>query len=303
MDAARKQDAIIAEVTRGTTPTTPTFLLLPAMSIGGRVNRPQSRARSRQPHRAAVNMVQGLTEYGRTIDMDLQYDASVDELLSSLFQADWATNVLKFGSTLQPISLEEKYDGAANYRRTTGIIVDSLRMSARLGGPIQLSFGLKAFGETTPGTAISGATYTAITGQKPFTPANVVVNDGFGLTTPKIQTLDINFANNAQDLYGFGTNDPDDTSLGELEITGTIGLRFTSLAQYSGFVNGADAALDITMGHTTTKKYQLKLPVCCAYNPDIVDPGSTGPHTVNIEFSAKYSSADSTAAIINRAVA
>lgn len=303
MDSARKQDAIIAEGSRGTTPATPTFLLLPAMSIGGRVNRPQTRARSRQPHRAAVNVVQGLTEYARTIDMDLMYEASLHELFSSLFQADWATNVLKFGSTLQPITLEEKYNGATNYRRSTGLFVDSLRMSSRLGAPIQLSFGLKGLGESTASSAISGATYTAITGHKPFTPADIVVGDAFGISSPKVQSLDINFANNAQDLYGFGGNDPDDSSLGELDISGTISLRFTDLAQYADFVNGEDAALDLTIGHTTTEKYQIELPNCCAYNPDIVDPGSTGPHTVTIEFTAKYASGDATAAILTRAVA
>lgn len=303
MDASRKQDAIIAESARGTTPTTPTFLLLPAMSIGGRVNRPQTRARSRQPHRSAVNVLQGLTEYARTIDMDLMYEGSLNELFSSLFQADWATDVLKFGSTLQPITLEEKFNGTTNFRRSTGLIVDSLRMSSRLGGPIQLSFGLKGLGETTPSSAISGATYTAITGHKPFTPADIVVNDAFGISSPKVQSLDITFANNSQDLYGFGSNNPDDTSLGELDITGTIALRFTALAQYADFVNGADQALDLTIGHTTAEKYQLELPNCCAYNPDIVDPGSTGPHTVNIEFTAKYSSGDATAAILTRAVA
>lgn len=303
MDAARKQDAIIAESARGTTPSTPTFLLLPAMSIGGRVNRPQTRARSRQPHRSAVNMLQGLTEYARTIDMDLMYEASLNELLSSLFQADWATDVLKFGSTLQPISMEEKYNGATNYRRSTGLMVDGLRMSARLGGPIQLSFSLKGLGEATASSAISGATYTAITGHKPFTPADIVVNDAFGISSPKVQSLDINFANNSQDLYGFGSNNPDDTSLGELDISGTIALRFTALAQYADFVNGDDAALDLTVGHTTTEKYQIDLPNCTAYNPDIIDPGSTGPHTVNIEFTAKYSSSDATAAILTRAVA
>jgi hypothetical protein len=303
MDSARKQDAIIAETARGTTPATPTFLLLPAMSIGGRVNRPQTRARSRQPHRSAVNMVQGLTEYARTIDMDLMYEASLHELFSSLFQADWATNVLKFGSTLQPISMEEKFDGTTTYRRSTGLMVDSLRISSRLGGPIQLSFGLKGIGEATASAAIAGATYTAIGGKKPFTPANIVVTDAFSITTPKVQSLDITFANNSQDLYGFGTNDPDDTSLGELDITGSIALRFTALAQYSTFVNGAEGVLDLTLGHTTAEKYQLKLPSCTAFNPDIVDPGATGPHTVNIEFTAKYSSSDATAAILTRAVA
>ncbi len=303
MDGSRKQDAIIAEVTRNTTPSSPTFLLLPAMVIGGRPDRPQRRARSRQPHRSVVNTFSGLSSYSKTIDMDLAYEVSLHAILASLFQSAWSTDQLKFGSTIQPFTLEEKYNGTSVYRRTTGCFVDSLQLSARLGDATRLTFGVKGQAEATAASAIASSTYTAINGKKPFTPANFVLNTALGLTTPKVQSLDLTFANNAADLYGFGTNEPDDSSLGELDIRGSMVLRFTSLAQYTAFVTAADTSLDITMGHTTAEKYQLILPNACAYNPDISDPGSTGPHNVSVEIMGKYSSSDSTAAILNRAVA
>lgn len=303
MDGSRKQDAIIAEVTRNTTPSSPTFLLLPAMVIGGRPDRPQQRARSRQPHRSVVNTFAGLSSYPKSIDMDLMYEASLHVLLASLFQSAWSTNQLKFGSTIQPFTLEEKYNGTTIYRRTTGCFVDSLQLSARLGDACRLTFGVKGMAEATASGAIASSTYTAIAGKKPFTPADFVVNTGLGVSSPKVQSLDLSFTNNAGDLYGFGTNEPDDSSLGELEIRGTMTLRFTALAQYTAFVTASDTSLDITMGHTTAEKYQLILPNACAYNPDISDPGSTGPHNVTVEVIGKYSASDATAAILNRAVA
>ncbi|MDP2377785.1 phage tail tube protein [Reyranella sp.] len=303
-DGAQKQDAIIAESVRNTTPSTPTFLLTPAMTIGGRPDRPQVRARSRQAHRSAVNLFQGLTSFPKTIDMDLAYEVSTQLLLSSVFMGAWSSDVVKFGSAMQPFTLEEKYGGAAIYRRTTGCICDSLQMSARLGDAVRLNFSLKALGESTATAAIASSTYTAIAGGKPFTPANFVINDAFGVSAPKVQAIDLTFRNNSADLYAFGSNDPDDTSLGEVDVSGTISLRFTALAQYTAFLNSASGALDVTMGHTTAEKYQLLLPNACAYNPDIIDPGSTGPHTVTVEVMGKYDAAtENTVAKLTRAVA
>ena len=67
MDSANKQTAVIAEVTVGTTPATPAFLLTRDIRVSGAPQRPNTRSPERRSDRQAASMVQGVATYPKQI--------------------------------------------------------------------------------------------------------------------------------------------------------------------------------------------------------------------------------------------
>ena len=300
MDSANKQTAIIAEVTQGTTPATPAFLLTRDIRVSGAPQRPNNRSPERRADRMAASMVMGLSTYPKTIELPWVRDAASDVLWESLHMGTWATNVLKNASTKKFFTLEEKYEGGATdpYRRTVGCMVDTASISFQNGNPGTVSFGLKALSESTATAAITLSTYAAPTpGYDPSTPADIVVNGLFGTTTPKVKSLSLTITNKLDEQYAFGSPNPFGIGLGEYDISGTVEFYFSVLADYSTFVTKQTGlSLDLTIGATANFKDQILLPNCDVWNPNVDDPGQTGSHTVSLQFMAKYY-ASSTAAI------
>ncbi len=293
MDSANKQTAIIAETTYGTTPATPAFKLVRDVSVSGAPQRPRSRSPERRADRTAAAMVQGLSTYPKAINLVWARDAALDILLESVFCGAWASDVLKNGSTQKGFTLEEKYEGGATdpYRRVAGCMVDTMAINFRNGEAGQVSCSLKGKAETTATTAtIASATYAAPTpGYDPSTPADILVNGLFGMTTPKVMAFNMNISNSLRDQHAFGSNEPFGLGMGLFDISGSVTAYFTVLADYSAFVAPQTGlTLDFTIGATTLFKDQLVIHNADVWNPNIDDPGATGDHMVTLNFMGRY---------------
>ena len=173
------------------------------------------------------------------------------------------------------------------------------------GQPGQLSFGIRHLSHSTASAIIVGATYTPpAPAGPPMTPADFVVNDAFGISAPRVQSLSLNIRNNGYDIYGFGSNEPQENGLGMLDIEGSLQLYFKTLAEYTTFLGaGSTQALDLTMGSVTTNKWRLKVPKADVWNPVKGDPGPSGPITLDLSFMGTYSASDTAAVILTKAVA
>lgn len=305
MDSANKQSALVAEVTQGTTPAAPAFLLLRDNRISGALQRPVNRSPERRADRMAANWYSGLTVLNKTIEMAWARDAATDVLFSSLVCNTWSTNVLKNASTKVFFTLEEKYEGGTTdpYRRLTGCMVDSLSLSWRLGEPGSMSFSLMALAEATATTAISSSTYAAPTpAYDPVTPTDVQVNDLFGLSSPKLMGLNLTVSNGMRAQYAFGSASPWGIGLGVFEVRGSAQFYFGAAADYSTFVaRQTGLALDITIGSVANFKDHLQLLNCSVGNPDVDDPGAAGgDHMVSVDFISAYNAGDSSAIRLTR---
>lgn len=303
MDSAQKQTAIVAEVTQGTTPASPGFKLLRDNRVTGAPQRPVSRSPERRPDRRLANTFSGLSVFNKTIEMPWARDAATDILLASLLNGAYATNVLKDGSTRSYFTLEEKYEGGSTdpYRRLAGCQVMSLALSWRLGEPGSMSWGIMALDETTATAAIASSTYASPTpAYDPVTPTDILVNDLFGVSSPKLMALNMTIENNGAPLHAFGSASPFALSVGAFDVRGTAQFYLGAAADYSTFATRQTAkVLDLTIGSVTNYKDQLVLPNCSVGNPDVDDPGAAGgAHMVTVEFMAGYD-ATATCQIMN----
>ncbi len=308
MDSALKRDAIVPEVTLGTTPATPGFLNLRTISIDGDPERPNERSPERVYHGQATNMYQGLARFPKTFNLPFARDAATDLLWSSLFNAAWATNVLKNGQTPVGFTLEEKYEGGATdpYRRISGMLVDSATIAFAMDGqPGRLNFIARGRDETTATAAISGATYADPTpGYDPVTMAEVAVGNLFSVTSPIVQSLNLQISNSLQERYGAGSAKPVRHGRGWFDVRGTAEFDLSAAADYSTFATRQQGlAFDITIGSVTNYKDKLEVMKADVWNPNLRDPGVTGTHTVMLNFMARYNAADTAAIKLTRLVA
>jgi len=307
MDSANKQTAVIAEVTVGTTPATPAFLLCRDSSVTGAPNRPASRSPERRSDRMAATMYKGVNTYPKSIVLPYSRDAATDVLWTSAFGSAWATNVLKAGSTQLTFTLEEKYEGGATdpYRRLTGCQVDSVSIGFQIGQPGSLTFGLKALGESTATTAIASSTYAAPTPyDDPITPADITVSSLFGLSSPQVVSMQATLSNNLYEKYKWGSADPFGVGFGIFEFSGTVQVYFQALADYSTFATRQTAqTMDLVIGGVANHKDELYCAGMDVWNPNVDDPGQTGTHLVTLNFFARYYAADATALKLTRNVA
>jgi len=307
MDSANKQTAVVAETVIGTTPATPAFLLTRDTRVSGSPQRPATRSPERRSDRMAANMTSGLFTFPKVIEMPYVRDAATDVLWESTLCGAWSTNVLKNASTQKTFTVEEKYEGGATdpYRRLTGCQVDSLAINFRVGEPGTMSFALQALAETTATTAIVSSTYAAPTpGYDPSTPADIAAISLFGLTTPKIQSLNMTITNNVRPMHQWGSNSPFGLGLGLFDVSGQVSFYFASSTDYSTFTTRQTAqTLAFTIGSTTSFKDTISLGNCDVWNPDVSDPGASGDHLVTLNFMARYFATDTAAMKITRNVA
>lgn len=292
MDSANKQTAVVAEVTQGTTPSSPAFKLLRDIRVSGAAQRGATRSPERRPDRTAASFYKNLSTYPRAIEMPFVRDAGTDILLESLLSSAWSTDTLKNGSTKKPFTLEEKYEGGATdpYRRLAGCMVDQLSLSLRNGEPGSMSFALQGMGESTATTAIASSTYAApAPGYAPVTPADILVGDLFGVTSPQVMSLNMTIAQNLRPKHSWGSVQPFGIGLGLFGVEGSISFYLGALTDYSAFVAPQSGlTLDLTIGSEANYKDQIVLPNCVVSNPDIDDPGATGDHMVTLNFMAMY---------------
>lgn len=308
MDAALKRDAIVAEVTLGTTPATPAFLIPRTISIDGDPLRPAQRSPERVNHGQATNMVDGNATYRKTFNMPYARDAATDVLWASLLFGAFSTNVLKNAQTANGFTLEEKYENGATdiYRRISGMQCGSAAIAfANDGNPGRLTFNAFGRAETNATTPLASATYADPSpgGDLP-TAADIAVTNLFSVSSPELAQINLAIENNLAERYGFGSRNPTRQSRGWLNVSGSVEFYFDAQAKYSTFTTRqTNLALDITIGAVTLQKDQLQLPKVDVWNPRIRDPGPTGDHSVMLDFLAKYSASDSASLILTRNVA
>ena len=306
MDAANKQDAIVAEVTQGTTPSSPAFKLLRSTSITRSATRIRVPSAERRADRAKANMVSGLHSYGLQIVMPFTRDAANDLLWASLFNSSFSTNVMKNGSTPSFVTLEQKYEAGATdiYHRDTGLQVNTLGISFRLGEAGVMTWGCMAMGQSQATSAIASSTYAAPTpAVDPVSTNDITVSSLLGLSSPKVTGFDLQIANSMAFMHKFGSAEPFGLGLGPFDVAGSLDIYFSAAADYTSMVPFLlGSTISLVFGSSSGNKDQIDMSEVDGFDPVVSDP-TTGQHMVNIKFMGRYDASDASVIKLTRNVA
>lgn len=155
--------AIVKEVTAGTTPATPTFLVFPFESstqldlTHDSVTSPLVRSSRASDGMRKVNFrVEG------SLKGQLFRSTVIDTLLESSLSGAFATNVLKASNVDTNFTVEKTfYNGAtAYYHRFTGCQVSKFGLTAGTDTNAEITFDVLGLDRTNATTAIASSTYT-----------------------------------------------------------------------------------------------------------------------------------------------
>ncbi len=286
----------VVEATAGTTPTTPAFKRQSFSTFNMTANprTTENRSVGARGQRTGVAL-NGFAVSG-TASSGLIY-GEFDDFLASLFQADWASNVLKNGAGSKTFTIEDSIPqgqgGALSYLRYRGVEASGGSLSLTAGDNANLSFDLIGTGSdnATP-TAISNATYTASTAFDVIgsgSDIGTITMSGLG-TLDCMQSAEVQFTYDGKDeQLRIASDDICGVSRGSMlpTVTGAFYIEDNFMAIYNACRAGTEFALTIPIGSTTLKKYDLFFPRCKFSEAPLVT-GESGPALQNVTVLPMY---------------
>ncbi len=295
-DGSQTRLADISEVTIGTTPATPAFQVMRYVSMDVRLAKQTDIPNEIRADRNVASIVDVGRMVQGSINTLLSY-GTYDTWLSRLFASTWATDVLKNGVTHAAGTLETTFEQGTTdtYIRYTGVRFNTLSLQLNARQSVQANWGVMGITSPTPTTAIiSGATYTAATLTEVFNAGLNVAALSMTSTTlsssPKIQSLTLNIANNIYANDVIGQYYPYSHGLGRFEVTGTARILFETLAVYSAIIDHEDVAISFTLQDTAGNSYAFSIPKAKFLDGGPPVPGNGQAVIIDVPFQAFYDS-------------
>jgi len=308
--SSQVRSAYVAEVTPGTIPAvTPGFKTLHRPAIM------QATAQTIQGR----SLVAGGRRLGRAvngIDVTGALESPLiygvyDDMLATLLQGAWATNVLKDGKATTTVAIENTMaagvGGTSTMLRYRGVeaVSGTLSLAAREAAKLSLTFAGRASDDATV-TGLTGATYTDPTEADPLSSgADVGTIVWAGYTLDCMQSLDISFAFEGRDLQPkISSNDLCGITRGDFlpVLTAKMYIDANFLTIYNAArVRGTAFAVTVPLGSVTTEKYTLVFPKCNFGATEIDQSGAALMQS--IEIVPEYDASSSATLTVTRAVA
>lgn len=304
MDDSTRQFAVIAESIEGTTPSTPTFLLTRNVSVSGGLETPRGESDERSANGMVVGTWKMNQQLPKSVELRLNYDAGLHAIMESACWGAWTANVLKVGTIKKPLSAEEKWiddSGGLVFRRSAGLVCGSLAFSIANNAMSRVSAAFIGMDETTATTAISGATYTAAGTGNIMVPADAVVNDIVGVSSPRMMTTDFTITNGARPRFAWASAKSFSAGRGRLRIAGRSSMYFDTVGQYTALKAMPTGVFDFTLGDVAGQKMRFVVPKCRISNVSIPD-GTEGDSTLAFDWAGEFDPTENTIFKATRAI-
>lgn len=288
----------VAESTYGTTPATPAFtpLCMTGVSLG--LTKDALESGKLRADRQVEDLRHGNKQVGGEVNSELEY-STFDEMLEAMAMGTWTADVLLAGVTRRSFTFERFFDlDTDEYHRYTGCEVNTFTMSVQPNAMVTTTFGIIGQDMTTNTSQVAGATYSAPLARSPFDSFTGSINEG-GSSIAIVTSIELNWENGIEPNFVLMSDTTIRPADGKSRLTGTLTAYFESKTLYDKFINETSTSIDFTLTDDQASSLQFNLPNVkyTGGNPDV---GGDGPVTVALEFTALYSSGDSSQIVITR---
>lgn len=302
VDSSQTRLGSIAEVTYGTTPSTPVFLVqrMTAESLNANIENVVSN--EIRADRNVTDLIQVGQNAGGSVDFELSY-GSYDPWLESLMFSTWSGDVLKNGTTQKSFTLEKKFEVGSTdqYHRFTGAVVNSMNLKMEAGAVVTGTFDFLAKGFVSDQAIISGATYTAANTNSVM---NAAVDFGSlaltGASGIELMSLELNVTNNLRQQRVIGSLDSRGIGTGRFEVTGSLTAYFEDEALYELFINGDPSDLTFTLTDSAGNEYEFVVGNLKFETASVAAGGNDQDVMVDMTFRGLYDSGDAATLKITR---
>ena len=289
VNASETQIAFVAESVAGTTPATPVFQKARYTGGGMQVIQDFVTSNEIRPDRQLTDRVRVGRRTEGSYNIEMSY-GSYDALLEGLLQNTWSTNVLENGIAKKFFTIEELYEAGTTdqYKRLSGVQVNTMSLSMAANQLMTGSIGLMGFGTPEIAQAIvTGATYTDPNDNPVLSASNDFASLTItGLTSPKIQSLDISINNNLRKQPVIGSIDPVGMGSGRFEVSGSITMYFENEDAYEAFLENEYTDLAFSIGGASELKYDFSIPKIKFLAASIEAAGNDTDVPITLEFGA-----------------
>lgn len=308
--SSQLRSAYTVEATLATIPTTPGFTTLhSALKMSAKPNTIEGRSLVAGGARMSHG-VDGIDVTGSLDSASLIYGV-YDDLLATLLQSTWSSDVMKDGKATTTVTVENTMPagagGASTMLRYRGVeaLSGSLKLQARSAAELSLTMAGRGSDDATT-TAIAGATYADPTEADPLSSGadvGTIVFDTFTLDC--MESLEINFGFENRDLQPkIGSDDLCGITRGDFlpVLTSNMYIEANFLAIYNA-ARARHAAFEVTVpiGSVTGEKYTLVFHAC-HFGSTEIDTGSASMMQ-KVEILPAYSISDACVVTLTRAIA
>jgi len=307
-DGSQRRVALIAEVTAGTTPSTPTFLIARTVSAEANISRPKQPSNERRADRRLSQVYGGLAGSSANMTIEWSDDTVLDSILESALNSTWNTDVLKDGITPKSFTIEitDETGGTDSFYRVRGQQVNTLSLNIVPGQAVTSQIGFIGMDGVQATSIISGATYTAAGTELVFCGTDFSLTDLFGTSNAQIASINLNITNNLRPRHSLNSSIkpyPFGIGLGSFRVTGEVTCFRQDNTIAALDLADTQADLQFTIGVTTLKKYSFDMLTAAVTGHRVTDGGNNGDIMDVIQFEALYDSGDTSQLKITRNVA
>lgn len=302
----RVQLAYVREVTRGTTPGTPS--LKEARTISRNINRQVAVMGSAETH--AHGQIQdlrhGFNSVNGSIATEWSY-AAHDDWLECIFGSLWATNRLDIGTTLLTNTIERRFLDLSLYEVYKGVSFNSAEFRLQPESIVGITWTPLGMSAAVPSGTPLDASIDAAPTNAPFDTFTGAIYEG-GITSGDIIGLvtGLTYTINRGRALGpvIGSKFSPDVFEGTAVITGTMSAYFQSHVLYNKFIGETPTviAYDLHDPVTAATGYRGVFPRV-KYTGDNKDPAREGPVIAEMPFQAIYDATAGTSHYLLRGAA
>jgi len=236
--------AIVAETTPGTTPATPTMIVLPVVKFDMELKQDTYEDNSIFGDRMERTAIAGLRKTAGSFSANLSHLNFGPLIQTGMFNT-FSSKVIKTGTALQTLTFEEWHSDVSIGRVFTGVFADKMAIKVPLNGVVTLDCTLAGFAMTTEVAALS-ATPTAPIVEQPFTHVNGTIKEG-GVTIAYFTSIDVSIDNGAVAQNVLGAQTPVSYTAGMSKVTGTVTAWFPSTALLNKFLNQTATSIEFQL--------------------------------------------------------
>lgn len=295
---ARSQLTYVPEVTFGTTPGTPSMILLPINSHSLNLSKAIVESAEIRPDRQVAVSRHGNKSVAGEISCEFRAD-DYDALLESALFGAFTTGVLKLGTTFKSFSFEDGALDIAKYRKFTGCAVNTFSLDIKPNAMVLASFGIIGKdGPAATGTPLD-ASPTAVSGNDPFDSFSGTISEG-GSSTAVVTGLKFTVENSLAPTMVIGSATAPQLEYGRGKVSGEIQAYFDDVTLYNKFVNETESDLTFSLTDGLTgNTYTFDFPKIKINGAD-VPLANEQSRIITLPFQALYNSSDATSLSITK---
>jgi hypothetical protein len=281
----------VAEVTAGTTPSTPAFKEF--RHNGTTLALTKETIQSEELGGRQIKCFKhGNSQIGGDVTAELTYADFQDQLQAALMgtievdEPAAGTDQLKVGSTRRTFTFERRFADINKYIRYKGCEFNSLALTVAPNAIVSTTFGVVGLSQDSANTAVAGATYTAASGACPFDSFTGSISEG-GSVIAIITQIEMTLDNGIENQFAIGNKSPVGKSLGKSNLSGTLTAYFDDVTLLNKFINETSSSISFTLVDAAGNEILFSMPNV-KYNGGQPDTNGDGPITIALPFQALY---------------